>query len=169
MLKQRPKHVPMISQTNGPADFCRALQHHGNLNLRSILSRTHVTVQNQYLPFSKLQLYSPVEPSSITRRFIITYVYSRFSFDKIYENFTVQYLRMGQVCRVWLSGVTDLEMSDSEDDSTRLSTEALAALQEFYVQQAEKDEKCRSILEGKEMLPQNIQFDEDWVCIYSIL
>jgi hypothetical protein len=60
-------------------------------------------------------------------------------------------------------------MSDSEDDSPRLSAEALTALQEFYIQQAEKDEKWRSMLEGKNISPQNILFHEDWVCIYSIL
>jgi hypothetical protein len=69
--------------------------------------------------------------------------------------------------QIWLSGGIDItrQMSDSEDDSPRLSTEALAALQEFYAQQAEKDEKCRYILEGKEISPQDIQFDEDWVCL----
>lgn len=73
--------------------------------------------------------------------------------------------------QVGISGVVDLykEMSDSEDDCPRLSTEALQALQEFYVQQAENDEKLRSLLEGKEVSPQNIQFPEDWVCMYSIL
>jgi hypothetical protein len=70
-----------------------------------------------------------------------------------------------------LSEIVDLnrEMSDSEDDSPRLSTEALQALQEFYVQQAENDEKWCSLLEGKEVSPHNIQFPEDWVCICNIL
>lgn len=56
-------------------------------------------------------------------------------------------------------------MSDSEDDCPRLSREALTALQEFYTQQAEKDNKFRSILAGKESSLQRIQFDEDWVCV----
>jgi hypothetical protein len=60
-------------------------------------------------------------------------------------------------------------MSDSEDDSPRLSTEAQAALQEFFTQQAEKDKRCRILLEGKEISPQDIQFDEDWVCVHSML
>jgi hypothetical protein len=54
-------------------------------------------------------------------------------------------------------------MCDSEDDSPRLSSEALAALQEFYTQQAEKDKHIRCILEGSETSLQHIQFDEDWV------
>jgi hypothetical protein len=56
-------------------------------------------------------------------------------------------------------------MSDSDDDCPRLSHEALTALQEFYTQQAEKDKQFRSILAGKESSLQNIQIDEDWVCV----
>jgi hypothetical protein len=56
-------------------------------------------------------------------------------------------------------------MSDSEDEFPRLSAEALAALQEFYIQQAEQEEKCLSILDRKQISPPNIQFQEDWVCI----
>jgi hypothetical protein len=69
--------------------------------------------------------------------------------------------------RHWLYGGGNIgrQMLDSEDDSPRLSTEALSALQEFYAQQAEKDEKYRCIFEGKEVSPQDIQFDEDWVCL----
>jgi hypothetical protein len=59
-------------------------------------------------------------------------------------------------------------MSDSEDQFPRLSTETMAALQEFYIQKAEKDEKCRTILERKDISPLNMQFDEDWVCTHIV-
>ncbi|PSN32513.1 EEF1A lysine methyltransferase 1 [Blattella germanica] len=53
-------------------------------------------------------------------------------------------------------------MSESDDDTLQLSTEALAALQEFYAQKAEKEEQLRCILEGSQIPIKNIDIDEDW-------
>ena len=60
-------------------------------------------------------------------------------------------------------------MSDNEDDIPQLSAESLTALQEFYEEQAQKEEKLRSILDGGENSVQNINIDEDWVTFnYSV-
>lgn len=54
----------------------------------------------------------------------------------------------------------DAEMSDNKDDIPQLSTEALSALQEFYMEQAQKEER-NCILSGEENVL-DIQIEEDW-------
>lgn len=46
---------------------------------------------------------------------------------------------------------------DSDDDVVQLSSHAMAALQEFYAEQKQKEELAAS------QEPKNVDIDEDWV------
>ena len=52
-------------------------------------------------------------------------------------------------------------MSDSEDDSPQLSAHTIAALQEFYKEQKEQEDKLQAAQETGDV--KNIELGEDWV------
>ena len=54
-------------------------------------------------------------------------------------------------------------MSDSEDDNPQLSAHTLAALQEFYKEQKEQEDKIQTAQETGDV--KNIALGEDWVGI----
>lgn len=55
---------------------------------------------------------------------------------------------------------------EEEDDVPALSAETFAALQEFYTEQAKRQEILEK-LEADDKLKENILFDENWVRGYS--
>lgn len=54
------------------------------------------------------------------------------------------------------------ESQDSDDDIPQLSSETFAALQEFYKEQENREEKLKNILNSTQK-NDNLTFDENWV------
>ena len=52
-------------------------------------------------------------------------------------------------------------MSDSDEDSPQLSAHTLAALQEFYTEQKEQEDRLQTAQESGDV--KNIALGEDWV------
>lgn len=55
---------------------------------------------------------------------------------------------------------------DEDDDVPSLSAETFAALQEFYTEQAKRQEILEK-LEADDKLKENILFDENWVSFFK--
>ena len=59
-------------------------------------------------------------------------------------------------------------MSESDDDVPQLNPDTLAALKEFYHEREERENKLKAILETKDSVNIDVDFEEDWVRIQKI-